>query len=98
MSRLIDADALKEKYIMATIKYGSRGSIMERPVVLLEHIVDAPTIDAVEVVHGEWIERIGGISKELFYQCSKCYGEVDENVFDYCPWCGAKMDGEREGE
>lgn len=42
---------------------------------------------------GEWIERIGGISKELFYQCSKCYGEVDTNEFDYCPWCGAKMKG-----
>ena len=42
---------------------------------------------------GEWIERIGGISKELFYQCSKCYGEVDADEFNYCPWCGAKMKG-----
>lgn len=48
---------------------------------------------SVEVSEGEWIERIGGISKELFYQCSKCYGEVDTNEFDYCPWCGARMKG-----
>ena len=45
---------------------------------------------------GKWIERIGGISGELFYQCSKCYGEVDTNEFDYCPWCGAKMKGDTE--
>lgn len=56
-------------------------------------IHDAPTIDAVSVMRGAWIERIGGISKELFYQCSKCYGEVDTDEFDYCPWCGAKMKG-----
>lgn len=45
---------------------------------------------------GEWIERIGGISKELFYQCSKCYGEVDADEFNYCPWCGADMRGDTE--
>ena len=49
-----------------------------------------PTTEQSSTV-GEWIERIGAISKMSFYQCSKCYGEVDTNVFDYCPWCGAKM-------
>ena len=49
-----------------------------------------PTIDAVEVVHGEWIEDINLV------KCSVCrekhyFGER----WNYCPNCGAKMDGER---
>ncbi len=46
--RLIDADALKEKYTMVIKSYS--GGIMERPAVLLETIDKAPTIDAVSVV------------------------------------------------
>ena len=88
MSRLIDADALFAEFENADwYNNADRDEIAE-------HLVlQAPTIDAVSVVHGKWIERIGGISKELFYQCSKCYGEVDTDEFDYCPWCGAKMRG-----
>ena len=87
--RLIDADALElrvEKFEQLT---GMKLDIVH------DFVGSAPTIDAESVVHGEWLERIGGISKELFYQCSKCYGEVDTDEFDYCPWCGAKMGGER---
>lgn len=46
--RLIDADELIKKYTMATKSY--QGGIMERPVILLESVKNAPTIDAVEVV------------------------------------------------
>ena len=49
--RLIDANALKEKYTMVTKRYS--GGIMECPAVLLEVIDSAPTIDAVEVVREE---------------------------------------------
>ena len=45
MSRYIDADVLKQKYTMATTRYS--GGIMERPVVVLEAIDDAPSIDIV---------------------------------------------------
>ena len=87
--RLIDADALTER-----IKYCiDQGMGASRAYMFMHMIYDAPTIDAVEVVHGAWIERYGGISKELFYQCSKCYGEVDTDEFDYCPYCGARMKG-----
>ena len=53
--------------------------------------------DVVEVVHGRWIRH-----KEncLYNKCSICcYEHCREN--NYCPNCGAKMDGtpkERGGE
>ena len=46
--RLIDADALLKKFTKATVPY-LRG-IMEIPVVRLETINNAPTVDAVPVV------------------------------------------------
>lgn len=60
--------------------------------VLCEDIRNAPTADVVEVRHGEWLERSYG---EL--QCSAC-GIVQEDEphrYNYCPCCGAKMDGGR---
>lgn len=55
-------------------------------------IRDQPTVDAVEVVHGRWIEKIGRA------KCSVCLDECwADSAMDYnfCPNCGAKMDGER---
>ena len=58
-------------------------------------IKDAPTVDAVEVVHGRWEPRTDVIG---FVRCSVCH---DCNIYDdwadgekwnYCPNCGAKMD------
>lgn len=51
-----------------------------------------PTADVVEVKHGKW--KKGGNEKT----CSVCkfiyYSNNDD--FNYCPNCGAKMDGERK--
>lgn len=47
------------------------------------------SVDAVEVVHGRWIPCTNG-----GYHCSVCdkrFGFVFDN--NYCPNCGAKMDG-----
>ena len=54
----------------------------------------APTVDAVEVVHGRWIEQ----EKYTFgtmYDCSICGTRILDNghPWNYCPNCGAKMDG-----
>jgi hypothetical protein len=65
-------------------------------------IVDANTVDAVEVVHGKWEIRDDGYGCELMC-CSVCKSEFydgDNDTVDclhnYCPNCGAKMDGERK--
>ena len=65
-----------------------------------EIINELPTVDAVEVVHGEWEVCEDDWNEEVTYKCSNCgdelvtlYGfEIDWN---YCPNCGAKMDGEK---
>ena len=54
-----------------------------------------PTADVVEVKHGRWIKLVRelGKGKSLTkYQCSVCgvYLVLEAN---YCPNCGAKMDG-----
>lgn len=71
-------------------------------------IKDTPTIDAIPVKYGKWnpgkeISRtmLGdetlAIEYDAFY-CSACGRRYKEYVliYNYCPNCGAKMDGERE--
>lgn len=57
------------------------------------YIKNAPTVDAAEVVHGRWIRRHNET------KCSRCkfiyYSNHDD--FNYCPNCGAKMDGDGNG-
>ena len=55
--------------------------------------------DAVEVVHGWWIESEA--MSPLTFKCSECKGwvvkhSINERNFMYCPHCGAKMDGDRK--
>lgn len=65
-------------------------------------INNAPIVDAVEVVHGEWIfSRGDGKTCVDGWTCSACGNSFHTNVpyfeeFHFCPNCGAKMDGERE--
>lgn len=55
-----------------------------------------PTADVVEVRHGWWIS----VEADVWFRCSLCDCEVStswdyeqDGMFDYCPCCGAKMDG-----
>lgn len=54
----------------------------------------APTIDAVPVRHGKWIDRNGAIVAPFWerYECSECGARSDNS--NYCPNCGARMDEE----
>ena len=58
-------------------------------------ILDAPAADVVEVRHGRWVS----VQHKLARVCSVCnrdepykFADVDANVYNYCPHCGAKMD------
>ena len=68
----------------------------------LQSISDMPAADVVPVVHGHWIEQEDG-NLDTYYTCSACKEDFDliagtpcENLYNYCPSCGAKMD-EKEG-
>lgn len=58
---------------------------------VLREVSDAPTADVAPVVHGQWVDN--GISDFLFSECSVCGFACGLNIFFYCPYCGAKMDG-----
>ena len=46
-----------------------------------------PAADVVEVRHGKWIED------HEFFKCSECGYLTDYRLSNFCPDCGAKMDG-----
>ena len=99
---LIDRDKLIEKAYFHG-KLPAHGNIYPdgKEAVDVDDIEDAPTVDAVEVVHGRW-ELYGnddGCGSSYF--CSSCHGSFDEDLFymygqyrhfNYCPNCGARMD------
>ena len=69
---------------------------------VMRHIIEAKREDAVPVVHGRWIDRTKNIRGfyDYRYDCSVCehifwHGGIEN--FNYCPNCGAKMDGDGNG-
>ena len=96
--RLIDANALTENADVFTVHTKEYGSIEVIPV---DAIGDAPTVDAVEVVHGRWYYRnpTDTLNEHLMCTACKClfWKNIEEMVsYPYCPNCGAKMDGGNE--
>lgn len=73
-------------------------------------VINAPAADVAEVIHGKNITQINPVDEFICSECGfRCgdYSEVKyeedgdyeyscECVFDYCPRCGAKMDGSEE--
>ena len=54
-------------------------------------VATLPTVDAVEVVHGRWVHK-----GAWHIECSECQyilAHIGE-AKNYCPNCGAKMDGD----
>ena len=62
---------------------------------IMKEIEGQPTVDAVEVVHGEWVKSN---PHNRFMECSVCGFYQDHTAFNYCPNCGAKMDGGKKDE
>lgn len=65
---------------------------------LREALGRVESVDAVPVVHGRWINetfKAWGLVHHP-YKCDQC-GYHNEAPSDYCPDCGARMDG-KDGE
>lgn len=104
--RPIDADALKELVIETLERIAKMPAMNHEEMhviaacrMLCEMIDDAPAIDYAPVMHGEWNE-VEGYDGDCHYQCSLCGeewtlndGTPVENNMNYCPRCGARMDG-----
>lgn len=106
--RPIDADALKESLKELKAEGNNRRYVQGLQDAIDDYypqiIDDAPTIDAEPVKHGHWIDTPLDRYKKYESKCSECgwhgisnYDSyVDIYEFEYCPYCGAKMDGEEQ--
>ena len=116
--RLIDANALSD---LLDVEYRRKMELVRKGETHLDSLAEGimsmavvigtmPTLDAVEVVHGRWLD----IQETEMYvpdmkftitktaeTCSNCKARIGfvgakQYLFDaICPNCGAKMDGER---
>lgn len=93
MARLIDADQFKAKMLSFMDRKATTPSdtdcILDGVLNLLE---EQPTADPVK--HGHWIEDIDLL---CHIRCSECDNGIDwrnAKKPNYCPSCGAKMDGD----
>ena len=96
--RLIDANAIFPNDSITVWSFDGEETARG----ILKAIDNAPTIDAVPVVHARWVDN----------HCTACgmmpmgdemWEHLDETpprmefFMSYCPCCGAKMDGGAEG-
>ena len=88
--RLIDAYALSDA-VRGISKGMRRPGAVELATLCL--IAEADIVDAVEVVHGRWIYEPVEFDWKKDIKCSVC-GEYVNYTSNYCPNCGAKMDGD----
>lgn len=94
MGKLIDVDTA----IRAAVEYiedWNRAPSMYHRRKLTEKFMALKPVDAVPVRHGKWVDDSNGIEGAWNY-CSVC-GEQAIDLYDYCPNCGAKMDGKEDG-
>ena len=98
--RLIDANALLDA-VDASLHDNPHTDGLVRATHKHEHnhfmvmIMQAPTVDAVEVVHGK-MRHVFFSYQNNHYECTCCNATFLTNsapYWNYCPNCGAKMDG-----
>lgn len=107
--RLIDADALiKNNGLESATKYGNKSaeqlnrSYSTMMLYEIEDMIDcAPTVDAEPVKHGRWIDdhdfAICSLCDRIIYDAYYEFRDKNDASFhNYCPYCGAKMDGGSE--
>ena len=94
MAEYIERDAISEeirKYYYKNPPNFSYGEGFDRGLDRAQRaILDAPAANVAPVRHGRWVD-----TDSEFAQCSLCKYPVYAawNATNYCPNCGAKMDG-----
>ena len=103
--RLIDAEEMYDK----AFSLHHCGKMDDESLNDIINLIDeANTVDAVEVVHGHWKEYSHSAlvrwkdgepvwADRSVFRCSRCdFGTIARH--NYCPRCGAKMDGGADNE
>ena len=90
--RLIDADKMYDEIAQYRDDgmFGGGNLLVDD---VLEDINLSPTVDAEPVRHGKWYtaEKYNGY---LYWNCDQCHQHFTSQKSNFCPNCGAKMDGE----
>lgn len=87
-------------YIRREMDYGGENDFCRGMRKALRVIENMPAADVQPIRHGRWFH----INNDGIIYCSECeneaYWDTDygQQLFDYCPYCGAKMikDGEQK--
>lgn len=103
MSRLIDADKIDFNEI-----FKGQSDFAKDTREAAQSLIDAqPTVEAVPVVHGEWLDFYGDYSTAECDRCAECYEvspdsepkkeyfEAFKQCYNFCPNCGADMRKEK---
>ena len=100
MGRLIDADRALEIVCEQGMAHPNAYHLTTYAALILK---EAPTVDAVEVVHGRWDDsgRYTFPNGNTAVRCTICgcaLAESEYHLYDwnYCPICGARMDASTE--
>ena len=94
--RPIDADRALEIVRDQGIAHPSAYHLTNYATLILR---EAPTIDVAPVKHGQWVQVIcheefeDGFVDRVEECCSICHVPNWQRTTNYCPNCGAKMDG-----
>lgn len=101
--RLIDADDVLshvKPYEVSDEKWICTGGTT---IGLIHTVIDnAPTVDAVVVKYGKWkLPKRGDKMQRVCSSCSNTVRQASVDVgqpylYNFCPYCGAKMIGEEE--
>ena len=86
-----------EKRLFETAEIANSAYINQEPcqiMMLAQNVVHLiPAADVVEREKGEWIPLFPTIyNRPYCYECSRC-GFTNERMTNYCPHCGAMMEG-----
>ncbi len=100
MKALYDNDSYREEFIEAVYELLEDDPTRDRANQIIDLFDSAPEIeDVAQVVHSRWILDSSD-EYASHYHCGKCGEEIDlcneiytEPTPNYCPNCGAKMDG-----
>lgn len=100
MAEYIERDECRDEFYESVLCILSEDSTNDRANQIIDGFDDLPTAEVVQVVHAHWIPQFvskRGLSD--FFTCSECnkscftYHKVKMCSNNYCPNCGARMDG-----